>query len=115
MCVATVLREAKTLKSLSTQATKSVVTLGVIEKICRRIKNTILALGDKRLLWSVITMLFMGSFRPLEALCIHRLEYDEARTFTLRDIELVETLLDEEHVKFLQLSWKRKKGSFNSF
>ena len=107
--VDTVLRGAKNLESILPKEAKSVVTLSIMEKIWTRIKGTCLPMDDKRLLWAVITMLFMGSLRPSEALCIHTLRYDEAKTLTWNDIKLVDTRMDGERVDFLQLKLKSPK------
>ena len=107
--ISTFLKGAKNLEMVSTHDVKSVVTLEVMGKIWERIKNTKLSLDDKRLLWAIITMLFMGSLRPSEALCTHKLEYDEAKTLTWRDVKVVETEMDGEKVKFLQLKLKCPK------
>ena len=109
--VSTVLKGAKNLESMESKETKGVVTLGVMEKIWTRIKSTELTMDDKRLIWAVVTLLFMGSLRPSEALCIHKLEYDEAKTLTWGDIKLIDTDMDGKKVKVLQLKLKSPKTS----
>ena len=109
--ISTVLRGAKNLESLKPKDEESVVTLDIMEKLWTRIKGTELAIDDKRLFWAIVTILFMGSLRPSEALCVRKLEYDEAKTLTWGDVKFVDTIMDGKKVKFLQLKLKSPKTS----
>ena len=56
-----------------------------------------------------MTMLFMGSLRPTEALSAKAKEYDESKTLLWKDLKFMETRIDNKQVEFLKLRLRQPK------
>ena len=109
--IRSLLKGSKNLDSLKEGEGKAVVTVETLRKLQLRLHNSSMALDEKRLVWAIATLLFMGSLRPSEALCQKREEYDQDKTLTWEDVRILNTRLDDKEVKFLQLRLRQPKTS----
>ena len=85
------------------------MSVEILRKIWRNLKDSDLSLDIKRVLWAIMTMLFMGSLRPTEALSSRAKEFDESKTLLWKDMKFLETNIDNKQVEFLQLRLKQPK------
>lgn len=109
--ISSLMKGSRNLESQKKKEPHAVVTLAILTKLWTRINSSTMALDEKRLLWAIYTLLFLGSLRPAEALSQRKGEYDEVRTLTWADIKLLETTIDRKEVRFLQLRLKQPKTS----
>ena len=107
--VDTIIKGAQNRESLEEKQPKGVVSVEILRQLWKNLKESDLSLDIKRTLWATITLLFMGSLRPTEALSSRAKEFDESKTLLWKDLKFLETNIDNKQVEFLQLRLKQPK------
>ena len=107
--VDTILKGAQNKESLEEKQQRGVVSIAILRQLWKNLKDSALSLDIKRTLWAIMTLLFMGSLRPTEALSSRAKEFDESKTLLWKDLKFLETNIDNKQVEFLQLRLKQPK------
>ena len=107
--VDTIIKGAQNRESLVEKQPRGVVSVEILRQLWKNLKESNLPLDTKRTLWAIMTMLFMGSLRPTEALSAKAKEYDESKTLLWKDLKFMETRIDNKQVEFLQLRLRQPK------
>ena len=81
------------------------VTVGDMEEIKRKLLKSAMKTDEKRSIWAVLVLLFMGSLRGSELLSYDKLKFDPVKTLLGGDISLIKAMVGK---------WKSSLSGLNS-
>ena len=97
--------------ALKTKEPEAVIDVAKMRKIREWLKIQNKPYQEKRLLWCICTMLFMGSLRPSEILSHANKEYDPTKCLLGKDLKRLTVKIDGQETAIVQLTLKNPKTS----
>ena len=106
--VKTALKGLKNRQALK-ETPKAVMTLDLLIKARDKLKSLRMSAERKRVIWTILTFLFLGSFRGSELLATDSICYDPMKTLCGSDLKLITMKAQGEDVETIQIRLKQPK------
>jgi hypothetical protein len=103
------LKGLKNIEVIRNDAPRAVMTLELLKKARENLRGMRMSGERKRLIWTVLVFLFMGSLRASEILGTDPRKFDPSKTLCGADIKIMKVEAQEEQLRVIQLRLKQPK------